>query len=150
VLQLLRHPDQWRLLCERPEMIPGAVEEVIRYCTPFHIFLRKTTQDTTLAGQALPKGAEVAVWLAAANRDKSAFPHADQFDVTRASGPAHIGFGVGRHFCVGAALAKWEVAITLRVLTERLPRLRLVAGQRIRVVPSLSQRGPASVRVTWI
>ena len=149
LLQLLRHPDQWRLLCERPDLIGPAVEEIVRYCTPFHIFLRKTTRPTVLAGQTLPKGAEVAVWLAAANRDKSAFPRADEFDITRSPGPAHIGFGVGPHFCVGAALARREIAITLRLLIERLPGLRLVPDQRISVVPSLSQRGPAAVRVTW-
>jgi cytochrome P450 len=149
LLQLLRRPDQWRLLCERPDLIGPAVEEIVRYCTPFHIFLRKTTRPTTLAGQALPKGAEVAVWLAAANRDKSAFPHAEEFDITRPPGPAHIGFGVGPHFCVGAVLARREIAVTLQLLTRRLPRLRLVPDQRISVVPSLSQRGPAAVRVSW-
>lgn len=149
LFHLLRHQDQWRLLCERPELIPGAVEEIVRYCTPFHIFLRKTTRETILAGQRLPAGAEVAVWLAAANRDRSAFERADEFDVTRSSGPSHIGFGVGPHFCVGAALAKREIATTLRLLTERFPRLRLEPGQRISYVPSLSQRGPVSVRVVW-
>ncbi|HEX6468228.1 MAG TPA: cytochrome P450 [Streptosporangiaceae bacterium] len=149
LLRLLENPDQWRLLCGRPDLIPNAVEEIARFCTPFHVFLRKTTEDTTLAGQRLPAGAEIAVWLAAANRDESVFERSDEFDVTRPVKGAHLGFGVGAHFCVGAALARREIEITLRLLTERFPGARLAPDQRIAFCPSISQRGPLSVRVIW-
>lgn len=149
VLQLLRDREQWQLLGKRPELIPGAVEEVVRYCTPFHIFLRQTTAETELAGRPLPAGAEIAVLLAAANRDAAAFDRPGDFDITRPAKPGHIGFGVGAHYCVGAALARREIEISLRLLTGRLPGLRLVPDRRIGYVPSLSQRGPAAVPVTW-
>lgn len=149
LLHLLSDPEQWRLLCRRPDLIPNAVEEIARFSTPFHIFLRKTTKETVLAGRQLPAGAEIAVWLAAANRDETAFDRAGEFDITRTTKSNHVGFGVGAHFCVGAGLARREIEVTLRLLTERFPRLRLVPDQEITFRPSLTQRGPLSLQVTW-
>ncbi len=149
LLRLLDDREQWRLLCRQPDLIPNAIEEIARFSTPFHIFLRKTTEETTLAGQRLPAGAEIAVWLAAANRDESVFERANEFDITRPVKGNHVGFGVGAHFCVGAGLARRELDVTLRLLTERLPELRLVPDQQITFCPSISQRGPLSVYVTW-
>jgi cytochrome P450 len=149
VRQLLEHPKQWQLLCDWPGLIPNAVDEIARFCTPEHIFLRQTTKDTTIAGQELPAGTEVAVWLAAANRDGSAFDQPDKFDITRPRRTGHIAFGHGPHFCIGAALGRLEVEISLRVLTERLPKLRLVPDQPAISRPSLAHRGPITVPVTW-
>jgi cytochrome P450 len=149
VLRLLEHPKQWRLLCDQPELIPNAVEEIARFCPPEHIFLRQTTRDTTLAGQELPAGAEVAVWLAAANRDEAAFDQPAEFDITRTGRMSHVTFGHGPHFCVGASLGRLELEISLRILTERLPKLRLVPGQPAISRPSLAHRGPIAVPVTW-
>jgi cytochrome P450 len=147
--RLLSHPDQWRLLCERPELVPDAVEEIARYDTPTHIFLRKTTKETTVAGQPLPAGTELAVWLAAANRDETAFDRAEEFDITRKTARNHVVFGHGAHFCPGAGLARREVEVSLRVLTERLPKLRLVPDQEIEIRRSLDHRGPVSLQVAW-
>lgn len=150
LLRLLHHhPDQWRLLCERPDLVPNAVEEIARFDTPTHIFLRRTTRETTVAGQRLPAGAEIAVWLAAANRDESAFDRAEEFDITRKAQRNHVVFGHGTHFCVGAGLARREVEISLRLLTGRFPGLHLVPDQQITFRPSLDQRGPNSLRVAW-
>jgi cytochrome P450 len=148
LMHLLRDPGQWRLLCERPDLIPNAVEEMARFDTPTHIFLRLTTKDTTVAGQRLPAGAEVALWLAAANRDEDAFERAEEFDVTRRPRP-HVVFGLGAHFCLGAALARKQIEAALRVLTGRLPGLRLVPDQEITFRPTLDHRGPMSLHVTW-
>jgi cytochrome P450 len=148
LLRLLSHRDQWRLLCARPDLVPNAVEEVARYDTPTHIFLRVTTRDTTLCGQHLPAGTEVAVWLAAANRDESAFDRAEEFDITRTPA-AHVVFGHGAHFCPGAGLARRQIEISLRVLTERLPELRLVPDQQITYRQTLDHRGPVSLYLEW-
>ncbi|MFD0852729.1 cytochrome P450, partial [Actinomadura adrarensis] len=87
---------------------------------------------------------------AAANRDETVFERAGEFDITRRyRNGAHIGYGFGAHFCVGGLLARREIELTLRLLTERFPRLRLVPDQEISIRPSLSQWGPGSVRVTW-
>ena len=147
LLRLLSNPGQWRLLCERPDLIPNAVEEIARYDTPTHIFLRQATQDTVLAGQPLAAGTEVAVWLAAANRDETAFEKAEEFDITRPVQSKHVVFGLGAHFCLGAALARRQIEISLRLLTERLPGLQLVPDQRIDFRPSLDHRGPMSLLV---
>jgi cytochrome P450 len=149
LLRLLSHPEQWRLLCQQPDLAPNAVEEIARYDTPTHIFLRVTTRDTELAGQHLPAGAEIALWLAAANRDETAFDRAEVFDITRPAQSQHVVFGHGAHYCLGAGLARREIEISLRALTARLPDMRLVPDQQIRFRRSLSHRGPLSLQVEW-
>jgi cytochrome P450 len=147
LLRLLRERAQWRLLSERPDLIPNAVEEVARFATPTHIFLRLATKETTVAGQRLPDGAEVAVWLAAANRDEAAFERAEEFDITRRPRP-NVVFGHGAHYCLGAGLARRQIEVSLRLLTERLPDLHLVPDQEIKFRPTLDHRGPMSLLVT--
>jgi cytochrome P450 len=149
LLRLLSHPEQWRLLCQQPDLAPNAVEEIARYDTPTHIFLRVTTRDTELAEQHLPAGAEVALWLAAANRDETAFDRAEEFDITRPAQSQHVVFGHGAHYCLGAGLARRQIEISLRVLTARLPGMRLAPDQQIRFRRSLSHRGPLSLQVEW-
>jgi cytochrome P450 len=149
LLRLLTQRDQWRLLCQRPDLLPNAVEEIARYDTPTHMFLRVTTKDTELAGQHLPAGTEVVLWLAAANRDETAFDRAEEFDITRPLPAQHVVFGHGAHFCLGAGLARREIEVSLRVLTERLPSLRLVPDQQITFRPTLVHRGPMSLHVQW-
>jgi cytochrome P450 len=149
LLRLLSHREQWRLLCQRPDLVPNAVEEVARYDTPTHIFLRVTTKDTELAGQRLPAGTEVAVWLAAANRDETAFDRAEEFDITRPLQGQHVVFGHGAHYCLGAGLARRQIEISLRVLTQRLPDLRLTPDQQINYRPTLDHRGPLSLYLEW-
>jgi len=147
LLQLLEHPDQWRLLRDRPELIPNAAEEIIRFCAPTHIFLRQTIRSTVLGGQELPADAEVAVCPAAANRDETVFGNPGEFDITRASAGSHVTFGHGPHYCLGAGLGRLELVTTLRILAERFPGLHLVPGQPATWRPSLVQRGPATVFV---
>jgi cytochrome P450 len=149
VLQLLEHPEQWQLLRDRPGLIPNAIEEITRFCAPTHIFLRQTTKNTVLAGQELPAEAEVAVCPAAANRDEAAFDRPAEFDITREPTTGHMTFGHGPHFCIGAGLAHLELEISLRILTERFPKLRLVPGKTATWRPSLVQKGPSVVPVTW-
>lgn len=149
LVQLLTHPAQWQLLCERPGLIPNAIEEIARFCAPTHIFLRQTTKDTVLAGQELPAEAEVAVCPAAANRDEAAFARPAEFDITREPTAGHMTFGFGPHFCIGAGLARLELEVSLRILTERFPQLRLVPGQLPTWTPSLVQKGPSILPVTW-
>ncbi|MEV0379464.1 cytochrome P450 [Nonomuraea sp. NPDC050643] len=148
LLRLLSQPDQWRLLCERPDLVPNAAEEIARFDTPTHVFLRVTTTDTSLGGRDLPAGTELAVCLASANRDEEAFDRAEEFDITRAP-QANVVFGQGAHYCPGAGLARRQVEISLRLLTERLPGLRLVPGQRIEYRGTLDHRGPLALRLQW-
>jgi len=149
LLRLLEHPDQWRLLRDRPELIPNAAEEIIRFCAPTHIFLRQTIKSTVLGGQELPAGAEVAVCPAAANRDENVFSNPGEFDITRASAGSHVTFGHGPHYCLGAGLGRLELVTTLRILSERFPELHVVSDRPPRWRPSLVQRGPATAFIAW-
>jgi cytochrome P450 len=148
LLRLLSQPDRWRLLCERPDLVPNAAEEVARYDTPTHIFLRVTTTDTTLGGRDLPAGTEIALCLASANRDEEAFERAEEFDITRTP-QANVVFGQGAHYCPGAGLARRQIEISLRLLTERLPDLQLVPDQRIEYRGTLDHRGPLALHLQW-
>ncbi|MGW0581188.1 cytochrome P450, partial [Streptomyces sp. NPDC002920] len=149
VLHLLRHPQQWELLCAEPEdRIPAAVEEAARHDTALQGFRRVTTRPVTLAGTELPAGASLFVGFGAAGRDGSRHPRPDEFDITRP--PArHLAFGLGPHACPGAQLAREQLRITLRELTSRLPKLRLAEGQPVRMRPTLIHRAPAELHLTW-
>ncbi|WP_344659589.1 cytochrome P450 [Catenulispora subtropica] len=124
VLNLLRHREQWEALCAEPDLIPGAVEEALRYDTSMQSVRRVTKAPVTLAGVEIPAGATLMVMLASANHDPAVHERADEFDITRAGG-GQLSFGHGPHACVGAQLFREEAGATLRTLTERLPGLRL-------------------------
>jgi cytochrome P450 len=117
-------PEQRRLLAERPELLDGAVEEVLRWFSPVHYFRRTATADTVLGGERIAEGEKVVVWLTAANRDPTVFADPHRFDVTREPNP-HLAFGHGTHFCLGVHLARLELRTTLPMLFERLPDLCL-------------------------
>jgi cytochrome P450 len=146
VLHLLRNREQWELLCERPELIPAAVEEAARHEPPIQGFRRITTREATVAGTSLPAGAEVFVSFAAAGRDPDAHDRPGEFDITRE--PArHLAFGHGVHACPGAQLAREQVRITLETLTGRLPGLRL--REPVEMLPNLIHRSPKELILTW-
>lgn len=130
VLALLRHPAEWARLVASPELAPSAVEEMIRYDAPLQLFERTAMSPTTIAGYPLEPGDKIAALLGAAARDPAVFPEPDRFDVGRSPNP-HIGFGAGIHYCVGAPLARVEIAAALSALVTQLPGLRL-AGEPAR------------------
>jgi cytochrome P450 len=110
---------------------PGHVEEVLRFDAPLHLFTRYAKEDVAYAGVNIAKGEEVGLMLAAANRDPARFPHPDRFDPARANN-AHVSFGAGIHFCVGAPLARLELEVGLGTLFRRLPHLRLAGTPEYR------------------
>ncbi len=132
LLALLGHRDQWELLCTEPERIPDAVEEVLRWTSVVNYFCRTATRDTTLGGQQIAAGERVMIWYASASRDGPAAPDPGRFDVTRQSVDHNAFGGGGRHFCLGAGLARLELRILFEELTRRLPSLEL-AGERERL-----------------
>ncbi len=124
VLALLLHRDQWERLVASPELLPTAVEELIRYDSPLQLFERTATEATTVAGYELAAGDRVAALLGAAARDPAVFDEPDTLDIDRSPNP-HLGFGAGIHYCVGAPLARVEITAALEALVTRLPGLRL-------------------------
>jgi cytochrome P450 len=106
------------------------VEELLRYVSPVHQFRRTATCDTTLGDQEVRAGDKVVIWFSAANRDPVPFPDAHRLDLTRDPN-AHVAFGVGPHFCLGAHLARLEFAEMLRHLLRHAPALSI--GEPVRV-----------------
>ncbi|HEX2795004.1 MAG TPA: cytochrome P450 [Croceicoccus sp.] len=125
MLQLVNHPDQMAKLRADPSLVRNFVEEVIRYETPTQGLRRRTTRDVELAGTLIPEGSVVIVRYGAANRDGAKFecPHA--FDMERKNAAQHLGFGAGPHFCVGAPLARAEIASGILAILDRLDDIRL-------------------------
>jgi cytochrome P450 len=125
VYALLAHRSEWERLVASPELLPTAVEELIRFDAPLQLFERTAVASTTVAGYRLSPGDRVAALLGAAARDPLVFPSPDRLDIGRSPSP-HLGFGAGIHYCVGAPLARVEIAAALSALVSRLPGLRLV------------------------
>ena len=124
---LIEHPDQRQTLVEDPTLIPGAVEEALRMFPAFAHFRRTATRDTELAGQKIKEGEKVVMWYASSNRDETRYEDPDRFDVHR--NPEHQAFGAGgRHFCLGAALARLELKILLEETLARYPSME-IAGR---------------------
>lgn len=122
---LFRNPGELARLRADPSLLSTAVEELMRFDTPLQMFERWVFEDVTIGGMDIPKGAEVALLFGSANRDPEVFPDPDRFDVARADNP-HISFGAGIHFCLGAPLARVELAESFRALLEAAPALHLV------------------------
>ncbi|MCT4353338.1 cytochrome P450 [Streptomyces sp. Je 1-79] len=147
---LLRRRDQWELLCARPELIPGAVEEAVRYDTAVQGFRRTTTRPVVLAGTELPAGATLFVAYGSANRDEARHEDADTFDITRPASPTrHVGFGHGAHGCPGSQLARTQLRLTLELFTRRFPGLRLAKDQEVVMRPTMIHRAPLELPLTW-
>jgi len=118
------HPEQWALLAERPELAHAAVEEVMRHSPVIFNAIRQATEDVELGGVLIPAGAYVMASTAAANRDPARYDEPERLDITREEPPAMLTFGGGVHYCLGAHLARVELAEALKVLARRMPNLR--------------------------
>jgi cytochrome P450 len=143
-----RHPDQLGRLRAEPALWPNAVDEALRLDPPVLMTGRQSTQATSVAGVEVPKDALVVTILAGANRDPRVFEHPERFDVARENAKDHVSFSGGRHYCLGASLARMEGEAGLRALVERFPDMRLLPGARRR--PTRILRGyealPARLR----
>ncbi len=119
------HPDQWELLARKPELVPSAVEEMLRWVTPLNNMFRTVTEDTTIGEQELAAGDRVMLLYPSANRDEDVFSDPFTFDVTRNPNP-HLAFGNGTHFCLGATLARQLLRLLFTSLTARFTDLQVV------------------------
>jgi cytochrome P450 len=118
---LLTHPDQLALLLDKPEKWPNAVEEILRLESPVQLTARWARVDVEIAGRTVKAGEPVVLYLAGANRDPKVFEDPHRFDITRENAGRHLSFSGGRHFCLGAALARAEGEVGLRTFFERHP-----------------------------
>ena len=118
------HPDTLELVRTQPELMPGAVEEVLRYASPVWRLVRTTRETVEIAGVTIPENEMVFAWLASANRDPAQFPEPERFIPTRTPN-RHIAFGHGVHFCIGAPLSRMEAAVALPMILNQLSHLRV-------------------------
>jgi cytochrome P450 len=129
---LSEHRGQLDILRADPRLWPNAVDEMLRIDPPVLLTGRTAVRDTSVAGTAVPRGALVTTVLAAANRDPDVFAKPDVFDVTRTNAKEHVSFSAGRHFCLGAALARMEGEVGMRMLFDRYPDLAILPGAKRR------------------
>ena len=145
VLALLQHPEELRKLRDNPEMIDNAVEEMLRYDSPVQQTGRIPMSDVEFGGRTIPARQSITPQLSAANRDPSAYPEPNRFDIGRED-VHHHSFGGGAHYCLGAPLARLEARIGIGALVQRFTRLRLVNGSlEYRRIPTF--RGLAKLDV---
>ncbi len=147
-LTLMQHPEQRMRMQETPELRASAIDEILRYASPVEFATpRITLEDVTISSVTIPRGALVGVSLGSANHDESQFPDPETFDVAREPN-RHVSFGMGSHFCLGAALARLEGEIALTTLFRRFPGLQLaVSSSSLRWRKSLALRGLAELPV---
>ena len=124
---LADHPDQWDAAADDPSLVPGMVEEVIRWVTPLNNMFRRVLRDDHIGGQPVREGDRVMLAYPSANRDEAVFDDPYRFDIRRSPNP-HLAFGQGTHFCVGANLARLELRLLFTALTGRWTNLRPLAA----------------------
>jgi cytochrome P450 len=139
MLALLRNRDQWELLTRDPSLIESAVEELLRYDSPVQWTSRLAAEPTQLNGQSIASGEVILGCVGAANRDPAKFPNPNRLDIRR-SDNRHLAFGIGIHYCIGAALARIEAQIAIGQLAARFPKMRL-ATRKLRWMKGLTFRG---------
>jgi cytochrome P450 len=148
VVELLSNPDQLKVLLDDRELLPNAVDEANRLTAPIQFAFREATEETEIAGTTIPKGAIIALHMAAANRDPRRFDDPDRFLITRPAAK-NLSFGHGIHFCLGAHLAGQEVRAAIGGLLPHLEHLELTGGPPQRN-PTALLNGWQKVELAWV
>jgi cholest-4-en-3-one 26-monooxygenase len=147
--QLLRHRDQWDRLVAQPEaLLPGAIEEMLRWTSPVKNMCRILTADTTFHGTDLRAGEKIMLMFESANFDEAVFGDPEEFRIDR-NPNAHLAFGFGAHFCLGNQLARLELSMMTKRILQRLPDLRLAEGAEVPLRPANFVSGPEAMPVVF-
>ena len=149
ILSLLQDRDSWNAMVENKDLIPNAAEECLRYRPSVVAWRRLARTDVVLSGVTIPAGARVLCFLPSANRDEDHVDNGEVLDIYRKDARGHISFGFGRHFCLGAPLARFELIVILEELCRRLPDMRLADDQDLMPVETVQFRGPKELWVEW-
>ena len=150
VVLLIQNPDQQAMLRQHPDLIPAAVEEILRLETPTSGMWRRATADTEIGGVDIPEGAFLMVRFAAGNRDESIFTDGGAMSVARENADSHLAFGQGTHFCLGAQLARMEMQVALTGLLNRTTDWALVAGKNpLKHSPNVLLRGLTDLHIAF-
>jgi cytochrome P450 len=148
VLCFLENPDQLARLRAAPELLPSAIEEVLRYRSPLHWMPRATCRDVEMHGRVIPAGKLVLPMIGSANRDPKQFPDAGRFDIARAPNP-HLAFGHGIHACLGAPLARLEARIALADFLERVQGFALATDEPWEPRQAFGVHGPSRLPIRF-
>ena len=148
---LLEKPGYWKAVCENPAVIPGVLEESLRYDAPVPGMIRSTNEEVNISGVKLPKNSKLFLMYASGNRDESQYEDAQKFDIKRFQNKSsdHLAFGHGIHRCIGSNLALLEARIAFELLSSRLPNLRISPNQQLNYIPTLMTRGFTNLIVEW-
>ena len=150
VVLLIQNPDQQAMLRQHPDLIPGAVEEILRLETPTTGMWRRATADTEIGGVDIPEGAFLMVRFAAGNRDESIFTDSGAMSVARENADSHLAFGQGTHFCLGAQLARMELQVARTALLKRTTDWALVEGKNsLKHSPNVLLRGLTDLHIAF-
>ena len=150
VVLLIQNPDQQAMLRQHPDLIPAAVEEILRLETPTSGMWRRATADTEIGGVDIPEGAFLMVRFAAGNRDESIFTDGGVMSVARENADSHLAFGQGTHFCLGAQLARMEMQVALTGLLNRTTDWALVEGKNpLKHSPNVLLRGLTDLHIAF-
>ena len=141
--------EAWRAICADPNLIPNAIEEVLRLDSSVIAWRRRTTQATSIADVPIPPNAKLLLLLGAGNRDPEVFPDPDRFDIRRSNAKDHLAFGHGAHLCLGRPLARLQAKVVLEEVSARFPSMRLTPDVTLEFPPNVSFRGPLSLPVLW-
>jgi cytochrome P450 len=148
VLCFLEDPDQLARLRAAPDLLPSAIEEVLRYRSPLQWMPRATTRAVEMQGQVIPAGKLVLPMIGSANRDPKQFRDAAHFDITRAPNP-HLAFGQGIHSCLGAPLARLEARIALADFLQRVRGFELASDEPWEPRKALQVHGPSRLPIRF-
>jgi len=149
ILSVLQNPESWNAIVADAGKIPNAVEECLRFRSSVVAWRRLAKCDVELSGVSISAGSRLLCFLPSGNRDESRFENGEVLDIERENARQHISFGFGRHFCLGAPLARFELQIILEELSRRLPGLRLTPDQNLVPVETVQFRGPQQLWVEW-
>jgi cytochrome P450 len=144
---LIDHPDQWQLLRDNPDLATVAVDETMRHSPILTASIRVTNEDVDIAGVVIPAGTMILANTAAANRDPAVYDDADRFDITRQGVPPILTFGAGAHYCLGANLARLEIAEALKTVTHRLANPRRTGPAPWK--PQMNLTGPTTLPIAF-
>nr|ABP44023.1 cytochrome P450 [Mycolicibacterium gilvum PYR-GCK] len=146
--QILRHQDQWRQVVAQPDLLPSAIEEMLRWTSPVKNMCRTLTADTEFHGTALKSGEKIMLMFESANFDESVFENPESFDIHRDPN-SHVAFGFGTHFCLGNQLARLELKLMLGKILQRLPDMRLADENMLPLRPANFVSGLESMPVVF-
>jgi cytochrome P450 len=148
ILCFIEHPAELHRVRQNPDLLPSAIEEVLRFRSPLQWMYRITKREVRLHGQTIPPGKLVLPIIGSGNRDEKVFPNPERFDVNRNPNP-HIAFGSGIHFCIGAPLARLESRIALTDLLSRMKNIRPADNEPWEPRKGLHVHGPARLRISF-